>query len=509
MKKVILIFLILSFNILKAQNKMGYTWIVGFNVDYAEFDGSSSAPNVGQKFNSSHPNTPMMFTSAHSNICDSNSGRIVLSTGGMLLLDSLGFIVENGDSLQPNKAYGHNCCPADGGNSQGSIILPKGNNQEYYVFIPTVTDSLYDILWTNPNGSKAPYDLLRYHIVDMKLNGGSGKVIEKNKVLLKNFELSKVMMQACKHSNGRDWWLFKHALDENTIYKFLVTKDSIYGPFIQTFAQPLWGTFDIFGQSAFSKDGKKYGAVMGKSNKLFLADFDRCSGELSNPKIFNIPIDSTTDPYWDNQGSLDSLSNGICFSANNQFVYISKRWNIYQFEFNQSDSSQAWFRVKHGFDTTKFAFEYYGQLYRAPNNRIYIGKIGGSFTQFSVIDNPDNKGIACNFCRKCFRIDTAAGGLTAPPNMPDYELGADNSVICWPLSSNEFSLNAEELIVYPNPTNSIIYINTKLKMKRELFNSIGQLILFTIEDKMDVGNLAKGVYYIKVGPITRKIVIEN
>ncbi|MEN9339648.1 MAG: hypothetical protein RIQ62_960 [Bacteroidota bacterium] len=475
MKYLIIYFFVFCVTKVPAQNKMGYTWIVGYNVDFAKFNGTSSLPLTGQKFNASHPSTPMMFTRAHSNICDSLTGNIILSTGGMILYDSAGYIIENGDSLQPTKAYTYNN-PAEIPVTQGTIILPKGTENEYYVIIPTVSDSLYDINILNPTGTgKFPFDLLRYNIVDMKQNGGSGKVVQKNKILLRNVELSKVMMQACKHANGIDWWLLKHASYNNTVYRFLVTKDSIYGPYVQSFSEPVWGWFDLYGQSTFSKDGKKYGAVMGKSNKLFLADFDRCSGELSNPKVINIPIDSTTDPYWDNQNARDSLSGGISFSLNGDFVYISKRWNVYQFEVGESDSNLAWYRVVHGFDTTKIAFEGYGQLYRAPDNRIYIGKVGNSFTQFSVIDNPDNKGAACNFCRKCFRIDTADGGLTSPPNMPDYELGPDTTISCWPLIAAEVNGNVQWKI-YPNPAtdNVTVSYHSAMPLHFSLYNLLGQ-----------------------------------
>ncbi len=486
-----------------SQNKMGYTWIVGFNGAYAEFDGTASAPTCGQLYPASNPNTPLMYFNAHSNICDSVNGRIILSTGGMILFDSLGYIVENGDSLQPDKAYAHNCCPADMPITQGSLILPSGKPYIYYVFIPTVSDSLYNLLWTNPNGTKAPFDLLRYNVVNMNLNSGNGKVVEKSKVLLKDIELNKVGMQACRHANGKDWWLFKHALDTNTIYKFLVTEDSIKGPFIQTFAQPLWGEFDLYGQSAFSSDGKKYGVVLGKVSKLFLADFDRCSGLLSNPKVYNIPVDSTTNPYWDSLGVRDTATNGIAFSANNQYVYISKRYNIYQLELNQPDSNLAWYRVKHGYDTSWLAFEYYGQMYRAPNNRIYIGKVGGSFKQFSVIDNPDNKGAACNFCRKCFRVDTAGGGLSSPPNMPDYELGPDTSKPCWPLAVDDVVRKNGEVKIYPNPANSTIIVEYTCSSKGwfELRNGLGQILLSTElgegkrKVQLQVNGIFPGIYY--------------
>lgn len=502
--------------IAEGQNKMGYTWIVGFNASFAKFDGTNAVPQTGQLYGVSHPNSPFMYASAQSNICDSVTGDIVLSTTGMILYNAQGDIIENGDHLQPTKAYNHNSPPILP-LTQGSLILPKGTNGEYYVFIPTVSDSLYDIYWTASNSIKAPFDLLQYNVVDMKLNGGSGKVVVKNKVLLQNIELSKVMMQACKHSNGRDWWLLKHGSGQNTIYRFLVTKDSIYGPYLQTFAQPIWGYSDLHGQIAFSKDGKKYAAVMGSHSKLFMADFDRCSGELSNPKVFNIPIDSTTMPYWDNQHSFDSLGNGVCFSNNGNYLYLSKSFNIYQFEYGQPDSSLAWYRVKHGFDTTQMSFEYYDQLYRAPNNRIYIGKWGGSLTQFSTIDNPDNKGVACGFCRKCFRIDTAQGGLTSPPNMPDYDLGADMSSICWPLANVDIQ-KEKVVVIYPNPASSFLIIESVSLNKQinelSIFNLLGEEVwsrkfkTTNSRYQIDVSHFKKGIYLLKVNEYVRKLVIE-
>ncbi len=502
--------------IAQGQNKMGYTWVVGMNASYAKFDGTNAAPQTGQLYNISHPNSPFAFTNGSSNICDSLSGDIVFSCNGMIMYNATGGIIENGDHLVPNNIYYHNAIP-NSSYTQSSIILPKGTNGEYYVIIPTVSDSLYNIYWTNPNGTKAPFDLLRYNVVDMKLNGGDGKVIEKDKILLQNIEISKVMMQACKHSNGRDWWLLKHGSTQNIIYRFLVTKDSIYGPFMQTFAQPIWDYWDLFGQSAFSKDGKKYAAVMGKKSKLFMADFDRCSGELSNPKVYNIPIDSTTVPYWDNQQSFDSISRGLCFSNNGNYVYLSKTFNIYQFEYGQSDSSLAWYRVKHGFDTSQVAFEYYDQLYRAPNNRIYIGKYGGSLTQFSTIDNPDNKGVACGFCRKCFRIDTAQGGLTSPPNMPDYDLGADMGSICWPLANVDIQ-KENEVAIYPNPASSFLIIESESLNQQanelSVFNLLGEEVIskkFKTTNsryQIDVSHFKKGIYLLKVNEYVRKLVIE-
>ena len=173
------------------------------------------------------------------------------------------------------------------------------------------------------------------------------------------------------------------------------------------------------------------------------------------------------------------------------------------------DSSLAWVRIQHGPDTTYQKFEYYGQLLAGPDERIYIGKGGATYDQFSVIDFPNNKGLSCGFCRKCFRIpDSSFTATSSPPNMPDYTLGADLSKVCWPLGSNEILETSDRLEIYPNPTSTLINIKTESKANRQLFNSIGQFIFSTKENEMDVRRCGSGIYYIKVGNEVRKIIIE-
>jgi hypothetical protein len=491
-----------------SQNKMGYTWIVGNNASYGKFDGTNNNPTTGSLYTMAAPNYPYIFGGGHSNICDSATGKILFLCNGMQVFDTLGNIIENGDSLVPTNFYKHNGYPGST-LTQSSLIIPKGNNGLYYVFIPTISDSKYNYWLSNPLGDgRVPFDLLLYHVVDMNANSGAGKVIEKNKVLLQHTELHKTMMQACKHSNGKDWWLLKQgAYGTNEIIRFLVTKDSIYGPYVQQFSEPAYVTYDMTGQFAFNIAGTQFAAVQGKTNKLFLADFDRCTGELNNPKVFNIPTDSTTKLYLDSIGERDSISNGVCFSPNNQFIYINKRYNIYQFEYNVLDNNNAWFRVKHGPDTTFHAFEYYGQMKLGPDSRIYIGKVSGGFKQFSVINNPNNKGDACDFCRKCFRVDNALGGLNSPPNMPDYTLGPSNKT-CWPLDTNQLSNLNEALEVYPNPSSSVFNFKNKHGKKKELFTMLGVLLFTTTKDEIDVSRYSKGVYYLRCEHAVRKVVVE-
>ncbi len=416
--------LILSFIFLYTlsftQDKRGNIWIWGGGAMTAEFS-DTSRPITGQLFPSNTiPNSPFMFTNGQSNICDSASGKLLFMCNGMILYDTIGNIIENGDSLHPIKYYTLNSIPTVP-TPQGSLIIPKGHNALYYLFIPTMTDSAYttNVVW---NSLKAPYDLFQYHIVDMNANNGLGKVIQKNIPLLTNVEMSKVGMMACRHANGVDWWLLKQASDTNLVYTFLVTKDTVVLNNIQGFGGHRFGYYDLAGQSCFSADGSKYafgmGGVYGNKGKIMIADFDRCLGLLSNPTYIKAPIDSTTHIYLDTAGKRDSLITGVCFSPNGRFLYLAKNWNIYQYDLTEADTNLQWYRVQHGPDTSVIQYAGFGQLQTGIDGRIYIGKRGGTGNQNSVIDKPNLKGSACEFCRRCLRDFSNSGyGSSSPPNM--------------------------------------------------------------------------------------------
>ena len=166
--------------------------------------------------------------------------------------------------------------------------------------------------------------------------------------------------------------------------------------------------------------------------------------------------------------------------------------------------------MRKGADTSDFAFENYKSLQLGIDGRMYIGKVGGGFKQFSVIDYPDLKGAACGFCRKCFRVDNALGGLNTPPNVPDFNLGADLSMLpCAPLAIHQFgNLEMSQLEIYPNPSSSIFYIKNRKGKKKVMFNSVGQMVFDTTKEAIEVSRLSKGVYYIKVEGEIKKVVVE-
>ena len=93
--------------------------------------------------------------------------------------------------------------------------------------------------------------------------------------------------------------------------------------------------------------------------------------------------------------------------------------------------------------------------------------------------------------------------------MPDYNLGPTNNPNCWPLSNSEFSILNAELMVYPNPaTDKMQITNASLRSKKDLYNSVGQLIFSTTKNEMDISSLSKGVYYLRCESKSKKVIIE-
>ena len=501
MKSIISIMLLIgAFNYLEAQTNFNTSWICGTYGLKITFNGLNvdTFPYImtGRFFGGG----------GNSNICDSN-GRLILVSDGMNIYDSTLNFIENGDSLLSYTYYDHE----DGWSacSQTSIFLPF-DDSIYYLITPDVTDSMFNWWTTPPFPHSAPFDRLLYHKIDMKANGGAGKVLEKGVPILEHCKLSKSQMMACKHANGKDWWLVKQWSEENKIVKFLVKKDSIIGPFYQTFS----GTFhaaDQTGQSMFSQDGTKYATTCRGTDKIFMADFDRCTGEFTNPIWYNVPDYPRHDPS--DSTLTDPITQGLAFSPNGRFLYVMKYWNILQLDLQDNDTASSWYHVA-GLDTTWNQFTLYCDSYLGKDNKLYIGNFAITAKELSVIGAPDNKGILCAFCAKCLVFPPGWGWTSTPPCMPNYDLGA--LVTCWPLDSGTI-VKENEIKIFPNPASSLITIEYMSSSKSvadvKLLNTLGQVIheQVVIPNKkiqVDISTFSDGVYYLKCEGITKKIIKE-
>ncbi len=457
----------------------------------------------------------LYFVHGHSNICDS-SGQLAIISDGYNLYDRNLNYIEDGDTIVPKLLYEHYGGWSNG--AQTSIILPFSNNI-YRVITPTASDSeVTNYWWNHPDRGRSLFDLLLYTEVDMKANGGLGKVTKKMVPLLQDVKLSKTQMMACRHGDGKSWWLLKQASDTNMVYRFLLTDDKIYGPYIQGFPEPHFGIWDICGQAMFSQDGTKYATTIQGLYKVMVADFDRCTGLLSNVRVIPVPTAKTGNPLDSSQ--VDSSTCGLAFSPNGRFLYVNSFFAVQQCDLQNGNPSTAWTWLS-GPDTTWQEFQQYSNIYPGPDGKLYVGPWDGIGGQMSVINNPDSKGTAAGFCRKCLRFPgfwfggvVRYAGVCAPPCMPNYHLGPANP-ICYPTGIRPPTTSID-FDVYPNPCHNQLHIKYAVPGLLTIHDVTGRIQRSIPLDRnqteiaVDVADLSSGVYicrYLIEGQIveTRKI----
>jgi hypothetical protein len=440
-----------------AQSKLGNQWIVGTLGYKIDFNTSSIIHDTAIL------SPILVYQNGQSNICDTN-GNLVLCSNGLNISNHTGAFIDGGDTLA--SPFFYNFSGSDSRYSQSSIFLPMADEM-YYLVTPIANDTMVNNYWLA--GINGNFNILNYHVIDMKANGGAGKVVKRMQPLLQNRWMDKTQMMACRHANGKDWWLLKKAgilgNDSNAIFTFLFTQDSVYDYGIQTIPFPRNEAFpqDFPGQMKFNQSGTQMATVANSwLHEMYLSDFDRCTGKLSNFKKIKVPI-------WGG----DSSSTGLEFSPNGRFLYVMQYSNIFQYDLQDTNQTTAWFHV-HGPDTTASEFAYYTTIDLAPNNKMYIGHYHGTSRQMSVIDNPDMKGNWCNFCRKCLRNIATYSYFGTAPTMPNYNLGEQTP--CWPLDvADEVQANADAIKLYPNPASTKIFIEYSLNP-----NETGQLSIYDI-----------------------------
>ncbi|MBR9922318.1 MAG: T9SS type A sorting domain-containing protein [Bacteroidetes bacterium] len=344
-------------------------------------------------------------------------------------------VIMNGDSLNAGPQSDLQC---GGGNIavQGSMFLPA----------PGMDDKLY-LLHMNLDFFPPHYAVgieLFYSIIDSE-SGPTGTVVEKNQLLLRD-TFSTGLITACRHANGRDWWILLPEVASNKFYRFLLDTEGIHGPWEQRI-----GTVDQDdsggGWVAFSEDGNYYARV-DEFNDLHVFHFDRCSGLLSNHQFVEIP------DIGPNLGYHRSLA----FSPNNQFLYISGPEYLHQLDL-QATSLQNSMQLVGEFDGYGDPFPgYFERMKLAPDGKIYVFP-GNSNYYLNVIEEPDKRGEDCHFTQHEFALPIR--NYTYPPNIPNFNLSRMVGSPCDTLFAPPVDIvcGEDQISANPNPFQQNIRID--------------------------------------------------
>jgi hypothetical protein len=479
MKQLISILIVVIFcNSLFGQ-KHDNIWTMGYAYDstinpcnyYIDFTDSFKIVNQCLGLN--------QISFGNSSISDS-TGNLLFYTNGCLVADSSFQIMNNGTGINNNTNTLYNLY----GYPNKTMILPKPNSLNlYYLF------TLENTTWPNGQINSIFSRWLNYNLIDMRENNGLGDVVLKNIVLLDDsIGGGGNLLTACKHANGQDWWILVPEYESNAYYRFLLTEDSIYGPFRQEVGFG-FNRIDYNGQAVFSPDGSLY-VRYDPYNQAHLYDFNRCTGELSYRQQINVPSRSN--------------AGGAAISPNSRFLYIANDTIVFQYDLQAANinSSRVTVAIYDGFLSPGPVAFSMKQL--APNGKIY-GISGSTTDRLHVIEYPDSAGLACSFRQHAIITPRYSG--RALPNFPHFRTPALPAGACDTSGVLAIATPFENIKIYPNPSYNgrfNISLGENYADLIQVQDLLGRLLLQEIwdtnekEKEMQLPSGAKGIYFVSI-----------
>ncbi|HZV70250.1 MAG TPA: M43 family zinc metalloprotease [Saprospiraceae bacterium] len=369
---------------------------------------------------------------------------IAVDATGSLLFYSNNEFVYNRDGLQmPN---GRLITYFSGGNSATHVLtLPRpGSDSLWYLIYPETLDS--------GNPGRDTITTLYLAIIDMSLDGGHGNVTLKDQPILRP---TTEKVAAVRHCNGIDWWIVGHEANattgSNRFYSWLLSSTGLSTPIISAVGRPKARTAGTkAGELNISPDGLHIAMSTGPDFEnettpgytVEVFDFDPSTGIVSNDILIRDYIYQTFG-----LGLGDAY--GLEFSPSGDFLYVARgafvKDSLFQYDIRSGNPQiiqQSEINIYKSIDPTEDSF---GAMLTAPNNKIYIADF--QHPNLMVINNPDLRGMACDF--ESHGIDLQQGdcflGLpTFPAGIytPGKPYLSGPSVICDTINSAKFFVKA-------------------------------------------------------------------
>jgi hypothetical protein len=296
---------------------------------------------------------------------------------------------------------------------------------------------------------------------------------------------------ACKHANGRDWWVVVQKQNSDVIFKILLTPFGIQSISSQQLNVPV--SYYNVTNLTFSPDGNKFSYhvydTVSVDNSVLLFDFDRCSGIFSNPNV--IPI------------TLHNYLWGLTFSPNSQLLYTCTSNNIFQINVNTLSVDTV--ATYDGFTPMPNLQTLFWSMYLAANSKIYI-TTGNGTQHLHEMNYPDSAGSACDVQQHSIFLN--AWNFRAVPNHPNYYLGPVIGSVCDSLAHvgiQEHYDEVQNFKIYPNPLSTgnlqITYLLPQnLPGYFEVFDATGRKVYsqllppWSSLESINLSNLNSGVY---------------
>jgi len=338
---------------------------------------------AGVNFNEGSP--PGVLTDSQMDVISSGgSGSASMAdSSGNLLFYSDGITIWN-----KNHVFMQNGQNMGIVSTQGAMIVPfPDNNHLYYYF---------NFTWDNP--------VFQYHfqysVIDMTLDNGNGGVVADKKGI-RLFNNSSMHLSAVHHANGKDIWVLAHGYQNDRYYAFQVSSDSLNPIPVISIAGSIVKMST--GYMKISPNGKRVGT---------------CTIGGAYPGFFeSIYFDNETGLVTDNDIiHKDGGHYGVEFSPDNTKLYI-QTGHLFQYDLNAGTPQEIL--------ASEVALSDGGSagnaLQLGPDGKIYCA-ISGNVSSYylSVINSPNEAGLACNFVQDTVYLEGRITNQGLPSFIQSY-----------------------------------------------------------------------------------------
>jgi hypothetical protein len=413
-----------------------YTWIMGVN--YRLFNVTDHVLlNFHQDdLNLTYQKTPNghSFYQSNGSVCDKD-GKLLFYSNGCVLVDGNHKYIDGADTINKGQFWPSFC-------SSSQFTGTLGHNIPNGCQILPVSENKFKVFYTyNEDAFSENLGIKFTSVYELKMGGLRGGIVDK---FATNFECNPTSYMSVRHANGRDWWLLNQERSSSIFHATLIDSSDQNSVDIVSDLDSLpnpgyWGA----AQSCFSPDGTVF-AQIGLESRCRVYDFDRCSAELSNPRII-------TPPYADS-----NVIVGVAVSPNSRFMYLMSYDKITQYDLLAPDlqGSEILVAQKDTFRQGTYHEPSFYMSQLGPDGKIYIFS-PASRNSIAVIDKPDVQGIGCNVVQHKYYFPQW-GPVAQPPRFPNFRLGPVVGSPCDTLTVSTFAPEPvkAQMVLRPNPATS-------------------------------------------------------
>ncbi|GEM_PF-1589572 len=373
------------------------------------FDGDSISYQVPQPTSDTvYLHESVAMSDAAGNLQFYTNGNVVVSWDGYIMQGGKGFNAGTLDG-NGNNTFNYEYVPYT------YQLIPDGYEAGVYYMLHSFITSAALV----PCSIGAASSKMQLSKIDMRLNGGRGKVVYKNRYI--NEVLMGAVFAVLQHGNGHDWWLVQRSPDGMDFRSTLLRRDSVLLT-VESTMMPglssdwfdcwdLWNSalnlFDVSPDGSMLLDNFGFGHAK-------LMSFDRCSGEISLLDTFS--MGSTYLVY--NGGEGYASVNTFAFSPSGRYLYGVGWAGFVQYDLWASDILAS--RVPLGgvpwrmddFQNVMVTDPGgYGPFCLGPDGKLY----SLYETAHNVFEHPDEPGEASGYCIAADNPPSCLG-----PDVPYY-----------------------------------------------------------------------------------------